>query len=174
MLFIFKKDNKLHLYVNYRDINNIIIKNKYLLFLFSDTFYCFSNSAIYIKFNLCNVYHQIWIKKFNQWKTVFHIRYKHYEYKIMSFDLINIFVTFQVYINNTLHNFLNVYCVIYLNNIFIYLSFKKQYETDILIMLKHLWQTQFFIKLNKYKFEIIKVFFLSYMIEFKSMKIKLD
>ena len=52
-----KKNDKLHLCVNYKDINNIIIKNKYLLFLLSDTFDHFFNSAIYIKFNLCDVYH---------------------------------------------------------------------------------------------------------------------
>ena len=81
---------------------------------------------------------------------------------------------FQIYINNTLHNFLNVCCVIYLNNIFIYLSFKKQYKTDILTVLECLWQTQLFIKLSKYEFETIKVFFLSYVIEFKSVKMKFN
>ena len=57
MLFIFKKDNELHLCVNYKSINNIIIKNKYSLLLFSDTFDYFFNSAIYIKLDFHNVYH---------------------------------------------------------------------------------------------------------------------
>ena len=56
----------------------------------------------------------------------------------MSFDFINTSVMFQVYINNILHNLLNVCCVIYLNDIFIYLNFKEQHETDILIVLEYL------------------------------------
>ena len=54
----------------------------------------------------------------------------------MSFDFINAFVMFQVYINNILHNLLNIYCVVYLNDIFIYLSFNEQYEINILTILK--------------------------------------
>ena len=174
MLFTSKKDSELHLCIDYRDINNITIKNRYSLFLLSDTLDCLSNSAIYIKLDLCDVYHWIWIKKFNQWKIIFHTRYEHYEYRIMSFDFVNTFVMFQVYINNTLHDLLNICCVVYLNNILIYLSFKEQHETDVLTILKHLSQTQLFIKLNKCKFEIIKVFFLNYMIRFESVKMKLN
>ena len=65
VLFISKKDDELHLCVNYRDINNITIKNRYSLFLLSDTLDCLSNSAIYIKLDLCDVYHWIQIKKFD-------------------------------------------------------------------------------------------------------------
>ena len=57
VLFISKKDDELHLCVNYRDINNITIKNKYSLFLFSDIFDYLSNSVIYIKLDLHNVYY---------------------------------------------------------------------------------------------------------------------
>ena len=174
MLFISKKDNELHLCVNYRGINNITIKNRYSLFLFSDILDCFSNSAIYIKLDFHDVYHQIQIKKSDQWKIIFHTRYEHYEYKVMSFDLTNTSAIFQVYINNTLHNLLNVCCVIYLDNILIYSSFKEQHEINILIVLEHLWQIQLFIKLSKCKFETIKVFFLSYMIESENMKMKFD
>ena len=174
MLFISKKDSELHLCVNYRDINNITIKNRYSLLLLNDILDCLSNLAIYIKLDLCDVYHQIQIKKSDQWKTVFHTRYEHYEYRVMSFDLANTSVTFQVYINNTLCDLLNVCCVVYLNDILIYSSFKEQHETDILTVLEHLWQTQLFIKLSKCKFETIKVFFLSYVIELKNMKMKSD
>ena len=138
MLFIFKKNDKLHLCIDYRDINNIIIKNKYSLLLLNDIFNHLSNLAIYIKLDLHNVYHQIQIKKFNQWKTVFHTRYEHYKYRVMSFDFTNTSVIFQVYINNTLHNLLNICCIIYLDNILIYSSFKEQHEINILTVLEHL------------------------------------
>jgi hypothetical protein len=33
MLFVLKKDGKLRIYVNYRKLNDIIIKNRYILLL---------------------------------------------------------------------------------------------------------------------------------------------
>ena len=40
----------------------------------------------------------------------------------MSFDLTNILTVFQQFINNTFLDLLNVYTVVYLNNILIYLD----------------------------------------------------
>ena len=50
----------------------------------------------------------------------FRTRYDHFEYQIMFFELINVSAIFQIYINKTLRNFINVICVVYLNNILIY------------------------------------------------------
>ena len=45
----------------------------------------------------------------------------------MFFGLINIFITCQILINNTLVEYLDIYAVIYLNNIFIYSENLKDY-----------------------------------------------
>ena len=42
----------------------------------------------------------------------------------MFFNLINAFAIFQTYINKSLINLLNDFCVIYLNNILIFLKMK--------------------------------------------------
>lgn len=36
IFFILKKDNKLHLYINYYKFNKVIIKNKYILSLINE------------------------------------------------------------------------------------------------------------------------------------------
>ena len=59
ILFIFKKNDNLRLCVNYRDLNIIIIKNKYFLFLIEKTFDRLINIAYFTKLNLKNVYHRI-------------------------------------------------------------------------------------------------------------------
>ena len=38
----------------------------------------------------------------------------------MSFELINVSIIFQIYINKTLRKLINVICVIYLNDILIF------------------------------------------------------
>ena len=57
-----KKNNKLRLCVDYRDLNAIIIKNRYSLFLISETLNRLYESKIFIKLNLKNVYHRLRIK----------------------------------------------------------------------------------------------------------------
>ncbi len=54
---------------------------------------------MFIKLNLKNAYDCIRIKKDNKWKTVFYICYNHFKYIVMSFRLINVLITFQVYVN---------------------------------------------------------------------------
>jgi len=51
---------------------------------------------------------------------IFHTHYKYFKYIIMSFNLINAFITFQTYINKIMTKLLNDFCIIYLNNILIF------------------------------------------------------
>ena len=50
----------------------------------------------------------------------FRIRYNHFEYLIIPFNLTNASATFQMYINKALIKLINITCVIYLNNILIF------------------------------------------------------
>ena len=56
-------DEDLRLYVNYRDLNEIIIKNKYSLPLLSETLERFIHIKYFIKINIRNVYYRIRICK---------------------------------------------------------------------------------------------------------------
>ena len=120
IFFIFKKDEGLRLCMNYKSLNTIIIKNRHSLSLITKTLNCLCEIKRFIKLNLKNVYHRIWIKKGDEWKTTFRTRYEHFEYQIMSFDLTNASITFQIYINKTLKKFVDVIYVVYLNNILIF------------------------------------------------------
>jgi hypothetical protein len=53
-----------------------------------------NGAAIYTKFDFKNVYYRIRIRKENEWKTAFKIRYSYFEYKIILFDFVNVFVIF--------------------------------------------------------------------------------
>ena len=57
-----KKDNELHLCVDYRDLNAIIIKNRHSLSLIFETLNRLCESKIFIKLNLKNIYHKLHIK----------------------------------------------------------------------------------------------------------------
>ena len=57
-----KKNNELRFYIDYRELNAIIIKNRYSLFLISETLNRLYDSKIFIKLNLKNVYYKFRIK----------------------------------------------------------------------------------------------------------------
>jgi len=86
---------------------------------------------MFIKLNLKNAYYCIKIKKNNERKTVFHTCYSHFKYIIMSFKLINVSVTFQVYINWVLTELINIFYVIYLNDILIYFNSLEEHQSHI-------------------------------------------
>ena len=63
VLFMKKSDDSLRLCVDYRKLNKIIIKNKYLLSFLSKTLKQFAKARKFIKINIYNIYHRIRIRK---------------------------------------------------------------------------------------------------------------
>ena len=57
-----KKNDELRLYIDYRNLNAIIIKNRYSLSLISETLNRLCESKIFIKLNLKNAYYRLRIK----------------------------------------------------------------------------------------------------------------
>lgn len=66
------------------------------------------------------------IQEGNKLKIVFRTRYSHFEYQIIPFGLINASAIFQGYINKILAEKLNVFMIIYLNDILIYIKSEKK------------------------------------------------
>jgi hypothetical protein len=128
ILFILKKNRNLRLYVNYSNFNKIIIKNRYPFPLIREILNRLNRAAVYTKFDLKKAYYKIRIKKGDEWKIIFKIRYGYFEYKMISFGPANVSATFQAYINRALIGLINISCVVYFNNIFIYLINRTEYQ----------------------------------------------
>ena len=71
IFFISKKNESLHLCVDYCVLNKIIIKNRYALSLISKTLNCMMKAQKFSKINLKDAYHCLCIKEDHEWKTVF-------------------------------------------------------------------------------------------------------
>jgi len=82
----------------------------------------------------------------------------------MSFRLTNVSVTFQVYINWVLTELIDVFCVIYLNDILIYFSFLEEHQNHVKQILKWLQQFKLYANLKKCTFHIIQMKFLKFII----------
>ena len=99
----------------------------------------------------------------------FHIQYDHFEYMIMLFGLFNMPATFQAYINKALAGIIDVFCVVYLDDILIYSSSLMEHWGHIRQILKHLHKFQLFANLKKCAFAVQQVNFLSFVISIKGV-----
>ena len=129
ILFIKKKDGSLRLCVDYRSLNEITIKNRYPLPLIGEALDRLVGAKIYTKLDIRSAYNLIRIREGDEWKTAFRTRYGHFEYRVMSFELVNASATFQSYINNALREYLNIFVLTYLNDILIYSTIEVEHTT---------------------------------------------
>ena len=51
----------------------------------------------------------------------------YFEYLVLFFNLINASAIFQVYINHALYNLVDNFCIVYLDNILIFLKIKEEH-----------------------------------------------
>ena len=94
ILFDQKPDRSLRLYVDDWGLNNIIIKNRYLLHLIGESLDQLGQVKQFTQSNLTNAYHQIRICKGDEWKTVFQTQYGYFKYQVILFGLSNAPATF--------------------------------------------------------------------------------
>ena len=66
-----KKDGSLQLYIDYRELNKVTVKNKYPLLRINDLFDQLQGAQIFFKINLRSGYHQLKIKVEDVPKTAF-------------------------------------------------------------------------------------------------------
>ena len=90
VLFSKKKDKILLLCIDYRQLNRVMIKNRYPLPRINDLFYQLRGARVYSKIDLHTSYHQLRIRETNIPKTTFMMRYEHFEFTVMPFGLTNV------------------------------------------------------------------------------------
>ena len=79
----------------------------------------------------------------------------------MFFKLCNGSSSFQSFINEILHYFLNVFCTVYLNDILIYSDNKKKHNEHIHLILTCLWEFRLYVNIEKCVFKTWEVPYLS-------------
>ena len=164
ILFVSKRDGSLWLCVDYWSLNKKTIKNHHSLPLINETLNHLVGFYYFTKLNLKDIYYWICIAEKHWWKTIFCIRYKHFKYLIMSFDFVNVLATFQAYINEALWHLVDIICVVYLNDILIYFTTKKQHIKNVHAVFLQLQKYHLYINLKKCSFFISEVEFLGFIV----------
>ncbi len=120
ILYDKKPDGSLRLCVDYRGLNNLTIKNWYPLPLVGESLDRLGWAQRFTQLDLTNAYHRMRIRESDKWKTAFRTHYGHFKYQVMPFGLTNVPATFQGYIDKILAEKLDVFVIVYLDDILIY------------------------------------------------------
>ena len=90
----------------------------------------------------------------------------------MPFDLINALASFQGYINKILAKKLDIFVIVYLDDILIYTDDDESYVAAVRWVLKQLRMFSLFANLKKCRFHQEKVQFLGYVVLLKGIRME--
>ena len=125
---------------------------------------------IFTKLDLRGAYNLVRIRKDDEWKTAFRTRYGHFEYKVMPFGLTNAPATFQHMLNDILREFIDIFIIVYLDDILIYSKSLDSHIEHVRKVLKKLLENRLYVKLEKLTFHQQEVTFLGYRIGHDGIK----
>jgi len=131
-----KKDQSLRLYVDYRPLKDVTIKNKYPLPRIDILFDQLLHARIFSKIDLRSGYHQIKIRAEDIPKTVFSTRYGLFEYLVMSFGLTNAPAHFMYLMNSVFMPELDKFVVVFIDDILIYSKSEEEHAEHLRIVLQ--------------------------------------
>jgi hypothetical protein len=164
VMFVPKKNGKLRLVVDYRKLNEITKKDRTPLPLTNELKDRLVGKQWFTALDLKGAYNLIRIKEGDEWKTAFRTKYGLYEYLVMPFGLTNAPATFQRMINEVLSEYLDMFVVVYLDDILIFSDDEEQHQEHVHKVLTKLQEHNLLVDPEKSKFHQHEVEFLGHII----------
>ena len=170
ILIVKKSNDEFRMCVDYKTLNAFTIKNRNVFSLIKNILIKLCFVKYYNKFDIIAAFNEIKMRKNDEKKTIFLIKYELFEYVIMSFELCNASKTFQSFINVTFHEYLNDFCTNYMNDIFIYFKIKKKHVTHVFKVFERLQKIDLYFDIKKCEFFAIEIKYLNLIITTKKVK----
>jgi len=162
--FVKKNDGGLRLCVDYRQLNEIRIKDWTLLPLIAESIDQLSNATVYTKLDIRDAYYNLRITAGDEWKTVFRTRYGLFEYCVLPFRLTNAPASFQRLMNEIQSEYLDIFCMAYLHDILIFSQNEEDHRKHVRTILERVKETGLTLKASKCEFHTGEIEYLGYVI----------
>ena len=121
VFFVKKTDGKLRLVQDYRALNAMTVKKKYLLPLIPELIAKLRGAKYFTKLDVRWGFNNIWIKEGDEWKAAFRTNCGLYEPLVMFFGLTNSPATFQTMMDDIFEDLISEgVMVVYLDDILIF------------------------------------------------------
>jgi len=150
--------------VDYRQLNEITIKDWTPLPLIGESLDQLFSTTIYTKLDIRDAYYNLRIAAGDEWKTAFRTRYGLYEYCIMPFGLTNAPASLQRWMNEILSEYLDIFCVAYLDDILIFSQNLEDQRRHVRTILRRVEETGLMLKASKCEFHTTEIEYLGYVI----------
>ncbi|MBW0485755.1 hypothetical protein O181_025470 [Austropuccinia psidii MF-1] len=172
VFFVKKKDGGLHLCVDYRKLNAVTRKNKYPVPPINQLLTVFNGSSIFSNIYLCGAYNLLRLKEGDEHLIAFRAKYGSYAYLGIPFGLTNAPASFQNLFNDIFYNILDIYVVVYFDDIMIFSKSEEEHVTHVSTVHSRLRANNLFSKASKCPFHVSSVDYLGYI--FSSEGLKMD
>ena len=138
VLFVKKKNGSLRMYIDYRQLNKVTIKNKYHLPQIDNLLEKLQGASYFSNIDLRSGYHKLRARGKDIPKMAFRTRYGHYEFLVMSFGLTNAPTTFMDLMNRVFQNYLDSFVIIFIDNILVYSKNEEEHMGHLRVVLQTL------------------------------------
>ncbi len=173
ILFAEKKDDSLRFCVDYRKLNALTKRDRYLLLLIDETLARIQGSRYLTRLNIIVAFNKLRMHSSSEDLTIFITSFDFYKYHVMPFELINDPAFYQHYMNDVLFDYLHQFCQAYLDDIIIYSKTLKKHKRHVRLVLHRLRETDLQVNINKCEFHVQKIFFLRLLLFIEGLKMNL-
>nr|GEU78719.1 putative reverse transcriptase domain-containing protein [Tanacetum cinerariifolium] len=171
VLFVKKKDGSMRMCIDYQELNKLMIKNRYPLSRINDLFDQLQGETYFLKIDLQSGYHQLRVREEDVPKMAFRTRYRHYEFLVMPFWLINAPAMFMDLMNRVYKPHMDKFVIVFIDDILIYPRSKAKHEQHLNTILSLLKDQKLYAKLSKCKFSLREVKFLGHVFNEKGIHV---
>ncbi|GJV97022.1 putative reverse transcriptase domain-containing protein [Tanacetum coccineum] len=151
VLFVKKKDGSFRMYIDYRELNKLTLKNRYSLPRIDDL-----------------------VREEDIPKIAFRTRYGHYEFQVMPFGLTNAPAVFIDLMNRVCKPYLYKFVIVFIDDILIYSRSREEHEEHLNQILELLKKEELYAKFSKCEFWLPKMQFLGHVIDSEGIHIDPD
>jgi hypothetical protein len=164
ILFVKKSDGTLRFCCDYRALNSITVRNTYPIPDMGELLDRLHDAKYFSKFDLRSGYHQVLVADKDVHKTAFTTRFGNYEWLVLPFGLTNAPATFQRVMNDAFQEFLDVFVIIYLDDILIYSKTWEDHQRHVRLICDKLRGNQLFCKSSKCEFGLTSIEFIGHVV----------
>ena len=147
-----EKDGTLRMCIDYRQINQVTIRNKYPLSRIDEVFDQLQDTTYFSKVNLKSGYHQLRVRDQDIQKTAFRTRHGLYKFLVMPFGPTNAPAVFMDLMNRVFAPYLDQFIVAFIDDILIYSKSIEEHVNHLRTSLQLLRIHQLYAKLDKCDF----------------------
>lgn len=164
VILVKKKDGSWRFCVDYRHLNAITIKTKYPVPVMDELLDELAKASWFSSLDLWAGFHQIRLKKGEEFKTAFQTHFGQFEFRVMAFGLTGAPGSFQEAMNTTLAPYLRKFVLVFFDDILIYNTSYEEHLIHVKLVFELLMKDHWKIKLSKCIFAQQQIKYLGHII----------